>query len=84
MAIVASEGFSIHVSKSRQSFGDPYTLKITIDGTGSIEGTAHTVDLKPEIAYDGKMTLEALVAAVEAALAGKTVSLAAAVAAAKK
>jgi len=84
MAIVASEGFTVHVSKCRESFGKPYEMKLTIEGSGIIEGTSQGVDLRPEIAYDGKMTLEALVTAVEAALAGKTVALAAAVAAAKK
>jgi len=84
MAIVADQGFTIHVSRCRESFDKPYVMKITVDGTGSIEGTDKVVTLNPEIAYDGKMTLEALGAAVEAALAGKTATLAAAVAAAKK
>jgi hypothetical protein len=84
MAIVASEGFTVYVSKCRESFGKPYEMKLTVEGTGSIEGTDKVVTLNPEIAYDGKMTLDALVSAVEAALAGKTVTLTAAVAAAKK
>ena len=45
MAIVAGEGFTVHVSKCRESFEAPYAMKLTVEGIGVIEGTDKGVTL---------------------------------------
>jgi hypothetical protein len=84
MAIIVETGFTVHVSRCRESFDKPYGMKLTLVGSGMIEGDGTVVPITKDIPYDGKMTLEGLIAAAEAALAGKTSTMASAVAAAKK